>query len=125
MANVPSHIWLLTKKSRVFLVGKFHVCLTTVHIAHQKISEACDDDDPHQSCVKSVSKLNSIKIAFAQACDDDPHGKLVSEVVELNDSIELLTKKLNEAEDCRAQLVKARSDKDEDIVRRTLCHMMI
>ena len=32
----------------------------------------------------------------------------MSEVVELNDSIELLTKKLNEAEDCRAQLVKAR-----------------
>ena len=32
----------------------------------------------------------------------------MSEVVELNDSIELLTKKLNEAEDCRAQLIKAR-----------------
>ena len=32
----------------------------------------------------------------------------MSEVVELNDSIELLTKKLNEGEDCRAQLIKAR-----------------
>ena len=32
----------------------------------------------------------------------------IIEVVELNDSIDLLTKKLTEAEDCRAQLIKAR-----------------
>ena len=33
---------------------------------------------------------------------------IIIEVVELNDSIDLLTKKLTEAEDCRAQLIKAR-----------------
>lgn len=43
-----------------------------------------------------------------EACDDDPQGKLITEVVELNDSIALLTSKLADAEDCRAQLVRAR-----------------
>merc|ERR1711892_1331475 len=44
-----------------------------------------------------------------------PHGKLVNEVDEINDSINILTQKLADAEDARAQLLKAQSELRQDL----------
>ena len=49
-----------------------------------------------------------------EACDDAPHGTLVSEVVEINDSIAILTQKLQAAEEARIKLIKSQSELRED-----------
>merc|ERR1712106_571825 len=50
-----------------------------------------------------------------EACNDSPQGRLVDEVVEINDSINILTQKLADAEDARAQLLRAQAEVREDI----------
>ena len=49
-----------------------------------------------------------------EACDDSPHGALISEVVEINDSVDLLTQKLKNAEEARVKLLKSQAELRED-----------
>ena len=50
-----------------------------------------------------------------EARDDAPQGKLVAEVGEINDSINILSQKLADAEDARTQLIKAQAELREDL----------
>jgi len=66
-------------------------------------------------------KVAETRLAFRthrpniEACNDSPQNTLVTEVVEINDTITILTDKLADSQDARAQLLKARTALRQDI----------
>ena len=96
-----------------------HLESTTQEVAeldeHIRIlRKALDDKRPPLKVAETRLALRTHR-PNVEACDDSPHGTLVTEVVEINDSINILSQKLADAEDARAQLLRAQKELREDI----------
>ena len=78
------------------------------------LKKALDEKRPPLKVAETRLALRTHR-PILEACDDSPQGKLVDEVVEINDSINILTQKLSDAESARAQLLKAKAELREDL----------
>ena len=96
-----------------------HLESTTQEIADldehiSMLKKALEDKRPPLKVAETRLALRTHR-PNVEACDDSPQGKLVTEVVEINDSINILAQKLADAEDARAQLLRAQAELREDI----------
>lgn len=100
------------------LLGK-NLEATTQEIADlddhiRMLKKALDEKRPPLKVAETRLALRTHR-PNVEACDDSPQGKLVSEVVEINDSINILTERLADAEGARAQLLKAQAELRQDL----------